>query len=99
MKTHEIPVNKDAALFLSRKMRITSLQEVLNKLAMAVCSPVTVQEVRRILRERPLKDESNQLCIKLVVRVDAADSAKIWVMMTTTIQSELGRETYAGLEV
>lgn len=95
---HDTPVNKDAALFLSRKRRVGDVQEALNKFAMAVCSPTTVAELRKIMRERVGTDESKRISITMSLGPDGKDRTKVCIIMATRIQIELGREVLNCLE-
>lgn len=96
---HATPINKDAALFLSRKKRVTTVQESLNKFAMAVCSPVTCAELKKIMQDKVMKDETRQLAITLHLRPDSANPNHVWATMETTVEQSLGREVNGNLEL
>lgn len=97
---HDTPVNKDAALFLSRKKRVQTVQEALNKLAIEVCSTATVMELRKIMRERigPLGIDAG-LKITLTLKPDGSEPNRVWCSMETKIETHVGRETYSNLEL
>lgn len=96
---HDIPVNKAAAVFLSRKKRITTVQEALNKYAIEVCSAATVDEIRKIMRERVMTGTLGSLKISLTLKPDGAEPNKVWAVMETNIGLEVGREPYGSLEL
>lgn len=95
---HEKPVNKDAALFLTRKKHIQTVQEALNKFAMAISSPATVSEIRKILQDKALHEESKSMSITMTLKPDTAKPNRVFITMHTRIQNELGREIYRELE-
>lgn len=96
---HEIPVNKDAAKFLSRKRRVADVQEALNKFAMAVSSPATVAEVRQLMRDSIKGDDRKRLTITLSIGPDLTNRNQVCAIMASRIQIEQGREVMNGLEL
>lgn len=95
----EIPVNKDAAQFLSRKRHILDVQEALNKFACAVCSPATVGEVRKIVKDRLAGDDQKTVMLTLRIRPDHQNVNKVSVTMETKVSKQLGTETFTNLDL
>lgn len=96
---NETPINKAAALFLSRKKRVTSVQEALNKLAIEVCSAATVEEIRKIMRDKAMNEHTGGLKISLVLKPDGAEPNKVWCAMETKLVKDVGRETFGSLDL
>lgn len=96
---HETPVNKQAAKFLSRKRRVDSLQEALNRFAMEISSPVTVEAVRKLMRDSVKDDDRSRLTISMSIGPDFTNRTQICAIMASRIQVEQGREVMNGLEL
>lgn len=96
---HDTPISKDAALFLSRKKRVQTVQEALNRLAIEVCSAATVGEIRNIMREKLEGKGSSRLKITLTLQPDGAKTNRVFCVMDTRVDKHLGQETYSDLEL
>lgn len=95
---HETPVNKNAALFLSRKKHMTTVQEALNKFAIEVCSPAAVSEIRKIMQDRLKGDDNKQLVLTLRLKSDHVTPNKVSAVMETRVIQQIGHESYVGLD-
>jgi hypothetical protein len=96
MNTTERPVNKQAALFLTRKNRLETIGEALDKFASKLCSPEVAQNVKEMIARNRLGDDV-QIAITLKIRRDPRTPDQFAVSMDTKMASELGTEGYYGL--
>lgn len=96
MNTTMDPINKKAACFLSRKARIETIREALDKFASKLCSTDVAQSVREMVASNSAGEDLG-LKITLRVRRDQRTADQYVVTMDSRLSKELGREEFFGL--
>jgi hypothetical protein len=96
MMTHTKPVNKQAAIFLSRKSRVETLEEALSIFANKL-SDKSVASSALDLLDQHIQDDSPTLTISVKIRKDQRTPGNVTAEMVTSLSGELGRESFYGL--
>lgn len=96
MNIPDQPVNKQAALFLTRRGRIETIGEALDKFASKICSPEVAQNIKELIARNRIGDDAC-LTITLKVRRDPRTADQFAVSMSTKMGTELGQEGFYGL--
>ena len=90
------PVNKQAAIFLSRKPRVQTIAEGLNIFATKLCSPEVAQNVKEMISRNKQGDDVH-IAITIKIRRDPRTDGNFAITMDTRIGTELGNEGFFGL--
>jgi hypothetical protein len=90
------PIDKKAACFLSRKARVETISEALDKFASKLCSPDVAQGVKDMMQANGAGEDTG-LTITLRVRRDQRTADQYVVTMDSRLSKELGREEFFGL--
>lgn len=90
------PVNKQAAIFLSRKPRVQTIAEGLDIFATKLCSPEVAQNVKEMISRNKLGDDVH-IAITIKIRRDPRADGQFAITMDTKMGTELGNEGFFGL--
>jgi hypothetical protein len=90
------PVNKQAALFLTRKPRVETVSEALEIFANKITSPDTANKVREIIKCMNA-GEDTEVSISLKIRPEFKHRGGLVVTIQTRTSNLLGAETFNGL--
>lgn len=96
MTNHTTPVNRQAAIFLSKKKRVETVREALEKLSARILEPEVADNIIQMLANRST-DESPSLQMNIAIYRDPRTPDQFTVKMRTSIKTELGEELYNGL--
>ena len=96
MTNHITPVSRHAAIFLSKKKRVETVREALEKLSARILAPEVADNIIQMLANRGT-DESPSLHMTISIYRDPRTPDQFTVKMRTAIKTELGEELYNGL--
>lgn len=96
MSTHTTPVNRQAAIFLTRRKRIETVKEALEKLSEQLLQQEVSDNIIKMLSERK-PGESPSLVIKIVIHRDEKTADQFTVKLRTQICTEMSGEIYYSL--
>jgi hypothetical protein len=96
MNTELRPVNKQSSLFLSRKRRIETVNEALEKFACEVTSPATSSKVREMLFKNSNGDDT-EVTLTIKIRSDAKTPNLAIASVDIRLSTRMGSESFYGL--
>lgn len=89
------PVNRQAALFMSRKARVESVQEAMDAVATRISSPEFVQTFMQAIAE---SEELPEIEFRVQIRKDMKNKGMFSVAMRQFLTQEGSRTSFYGLE-
>ena len=90
------PVNKQSALFLSRKPRIETIAEALEKFAVDVTGPQTASKIKEMLYKAE-NGEDAEVTISIKIRPDMKAPGLAIASIDSRVTSRMGTESFFGL--
>lgn len=89
------PVNRQASLFLSKKPRIDTLEEVIDLFINKLLEPETVDSIRKVLSD----SQNSDCCVKLsmTIRRDAKGNG-LFAKIGTSVTQSFGEVQLFGLK-
>jgi hypothetical protein len=88
------PINKQASIFLSKKPRVETLSEALEKFALKLTSPGVADEIKKLIHP----GSRCGVRITVSIRGDARVEGLYHSQLKTFQFTDLGEESYSGLK-
>ena len=95
--SHTRPVNKSAALFLTRKERIETIQAALDRFAVKVCSPEAAASIKEMLARNSLGEHVG-VRIAITIKPDNRQSGRFFALLSSRMIKDLGEEHFGLLD-
>jgi hypothetical protein len=96
MTTNAEPVNKQAAIFLSRKNRVDTINEAIQIFATKLCSPEVSANIKSMMACNAAGEDVG-LTLTLRVRRDQRTADQYAVTFDSRLSKEVSRTEYFGL--
>lgn len=91
------PVNRQAAIFMSRQKRVLTVTEALQRFALAITEPGVAQQIADMMAQKK-SHESPALKLTLSIHSDVRNPGQFFAKMHTSITTEVSETHYGGLD-